>query len=49
MLEDTTATEIQRRIIQSLAQVPYAPIRVETDVPRSVMNYVQERQTSSPA
>jgi penicillin-binding protein 2 len=41
---DTTATEIQARIIQSLAQVPYAPVRVETDVPRSVMNYVQERQ-----
>ena len=48
VLEDTTATEIQRRIIQSLAQVPYAPIRVETDVPRSVMNYVQERQTLFP-
>ena len=49
VLEDTTATEIQRRIIQSLAQVPYAPIRVETDVPRSVMNYVQERQTLFPS
>ena len=48
VLEDTTATEIQRRIIQSLAQVPYAPIRVETDVPRSVMNYMQERQTLFP-
>jgi len=44
LLGDTTATEIQRRIIQSLAQVPYAPVRVETDVPRAVMNYVQERQ-----
>ena len=43
----TTATEIQRRI-QSLAQVPYATFRVETDVPRSVMNYVQERQTLFP-
>jgi penicillin-binding protein 2 len=49
VLEDTTATEIQRRIIESLAQVPYAPIRVETDVPRSVMNYVQERQTLFPS
>ena len=48
VLDDTTATEIQRRIVQSLAQVPYAPIRVETDVPRSVMNYVQERQTLFP-
>jgi penicillin-binding protein 2 len=48
VLDDTTATEIQRRIIQSLAQVPYAPIRVETDVPRSVMNFVQERQTLFP-
>jgi penicillin-binding protein 2 len=48
VLDDTTATEIQRRIIQSLAQVPYAPIRVETDVPRAVMDYVQERQTLFP-
>src|SRR5689334_19116695 len=48
VLEGTTATEIQRRIVQSLAQVPYAPIRVETDVPRSVMNYIQERQTLFP-
>jgi penicillin-binding protein 2 len=46
--DNTTATEIQRRIIQSLAQVPYAPIRVETDVPRSVMNYIQERQKLFP-
>ncbi len=46
--EGTTATEIQRRVIQSLAQVPYAPVRVETDVERSVMNYVQERQKLFP-
>jgi penicillin-binding protein 2 len=46
--EDTTATEIQRRVIQSLAQVPYAPVRVETDVDRSVMNFVQERQKLFP-
>jgi penicillin-binding protein 2 len=43
-----TGTEIQRRVIQSLAQVPYAPVRVETDVPRSVMNYIQERQKLFP-
>jgi penicillin-binding protein 2 len=44
VLGDTTATKIQRQVIQSLAQVPYAPVRVETDVPRSVLNYIQERQ-----
>jgi penicillin-binding protein 2 len=48
VLGETTATEIQRRIVQSLAQVPYAPIRVETDVPRAVMDYVQERQKLFP-
>jgi penicillin-binding protein 2 len=48
VLGDTSATEIQRRIITSLAQVPYAPIRVKTDVPRAVMDYVQERQTQFP-
>jgi penicillin-binding protein 2 len=46
--DNTTGNEIQRRVIQSLAQVPYAPVRVETDVPRSVMNYVQERQKLFP-
>jgi len=44
VLGDTTAREIQRRVIQSLAQTPYAPIRVETDVDRAVMNYVEERK-----
>jgi penicillin-binding protein 2 len=44
----TTATDIQARIIPSLAQVPYAPVRVQTDVPRAVMNFVQERQVQFP-
>jgi len=42
------ADEIQRRVIQSLAQTPYAPVRLKTNVDRSVLNYIQERKALFP-
>jgi penicillin-binding protein 2 len=39
---------IQRRVIQSLAVVPYGSIRLRIDVPRSIIQYFQERKTSYP-
>ena len=49
VLEDIDAPPtIQRRIVRSLAQVPYAPIRVGPTSRARCMNYVQERQTRFP-
>jgi penicillin-binding protein 2 len=45
---DLSAEEIQRRVIQSLAQTPYAPVRLRTNVDRSVLNYIQERKRLFP-
>ncbi|MBJ7331447.1 MAG: penicillin-binding protein 2 [Solirubrobacteraceae bacterium] len=43
-----SATSIHRDVIRQLAQVPYADVRLETDVPRSMLNYISERKTEFP-
>ncbi len=37
-------TTIQRRTIEQLAVVPYSAVRVRSDVPKAVMNYLKERK-----
>lgn len=44
----TSADAIHRDVIQQLAQVPYADVRLKTDVPRSVLNYISERKKKFP-
>lgn len=44
----TSANAIHRTVIRQLAQVPYADVRVKTDVPRSMLNYISERKTEFP-
>lgn len=44
----TSATAIHRTVIRQLAQVPYADVRVKTDVPRSMLNYISERKAQFP-
>lgn len=44
----TSANAIHRTVIRQLAQVPYADVRVKTDVPRSMLNYISERKTQFP-
>jgi penicillin-binding protein 2 len=38
-----SAHTIQRRIIQQLGQLPYAPVKVKTAAPASMRNYIRER------
>lgn len=45
---NTSANAIHRTVIRQLAQVPYADVRVKTDVPRSMLNYISERKTEFP-
>jgi penicillin-binding protein 2 len=42
------ADDIQRLIVQQLAQLPYAPVKVRTAVPASVRSYIRERQEHFP-
>jgi penicillin-binding protein 2 len=35
---------INERVVSSILQVPYANVRVKTDIPTSQRNYIQERQ-----
>lgn len=44
----TSADAIHRTVIRQLAQVPYADVRVKTDVPRSMLNYISERKAQFP-
>jgi penicillin-binding protein 2 len=44
----TSANAIHRTVIRQLAQVPYADVRVKTDVPRSMLNYISERKAEFP-
>ncbi len=46
-LEISTAT-IHERVIQQLAQLPYANVRVQVDVPVGVRNYLLERPSQFP-
>ena len=39
---------IHRRVIEQLAMTPYANVTLKTDVPQSVRNYLEERQTEFP-
>ena len=43
-----SAASIHRDVIQQLAQVPYSDVRLGTDVPRSVLNYIAERREKFP-
>ena len=45
---DTSANSIHRRVVRSLALVPYSAVRLKTDVPRSVLAYVAERAERFP-
>lgn len=44
----TSANAIHRTVVRQLAQVPYADVRVKTDVPRSMLNYISERKAQFP-
>jgi penicillin-binding protein 2 len=46
--EHTTATQIHRQVVRSLVVVPYASVRVKTDVPESVLSYIAERPEQFP-
>jgi penicillin-binding protein 2 len=48
MGEHTTATQIHRQVVRSLVVVPYATVRVKTDVPESVLSYIAERPDQFP-
>jgi penicillin-binding protein 2 len=39
---------IHRRVVEQLAQTPYANVTLKTDVPRTVSGYLQERQFQFP-
>ena len=45
---DTSADAIHRQVIRSLAVVPYSDVRLKTDVPTSVLNYLREREEHFP-
>ncbi len=44
----TSAASIQRQVIQQLAQVPYAPVRLRTGVPNSIRDYLSEYENRFP-
>ena len=48
VLGDASAESIHRQVVRSLVLVPYSSIRLKTDVPRSVLAYVTERQERFP-
>ncbi len=39
---------IQKRVTRSLAQLPYAAVTLRVDVPRSVLDFLEERKASYP-
>ena len=39
---------INQRVVSGILQVPYANVRIRTDVPASQRNYIQERSDQSP-
>jgi penicillin-binding protein 2 len=43
-----SATSIHRRVVRSLAVVPYAPVRLATDVSRTKLNFLEERRSAFP-
>jgi len=45
---DMRVATIHKRVIQSLAIVPYGSITLRIDVPRTVVQYLQERKVSYP-
>lgn len=45
---DTSPRRLHERVVQELAQVPYANVRIKTDVPASVRNYIKERADEFP-
>ncbi len=45
---DMRPETIQRRVIQSLAVLPYGAVKLRIDVPRSVISYLQERKAGFP-
>ena len=44
----TSPRAIHNQVIRQLAQVPYADVRLKTDVPRSMLNYISERKKEFP-
>jgi penicillin-binding protein 2 len=45
---DTSAGSIHRQVVRSLVVVPYSSVRIKTDVPKSVLSYISERQERFP-
>lgn len=45
---DMRPETIQRRVVQSLAVLPYASVKLRVDTPRSVIAYLQERKAEFP-
>ncbi len=43
-----SAATVNERVVQQLAQLPYANVRVDVDVPTSVRNYLLERSRDFP-
>ncbi|MBJ7521519.1 MAG: hypothetical protein JHC84_17605, partial [Solirubrobacteraceae bacterium] len=44
----TSPRAIHNQVIRQLAQVPYADVRLKTDVPRTMLNYISERKKEFP-
>ena len=42
------ASTIHRRVIESLAQLPYSAVTVRSDVPSAVINFISERKENFP-
>jgi penicillin-binding protein 2 len=45
---DMRSSTIQRQVIRSLAVLPYAAVTLRIDVPRSVLDFLEERKASYP-
>jgi penicillin-binding protein 2 len=45
---DMRSTTIQKRVVRALAVLPYAAITLRIDVPRSVLDFLEERKASYP-
>ena len=45
---DMRSSTIQKRVIRSLAVLPYAAVTLRVDVPRSVLDFLEERKASYP-
>ena len=47
-LVDLPAREVHKRVVEGIADAPYANVTVRVDVPRAAFNYLKERQEQFP-